>query len=437
MNTTIEWVNHAGFVFSAGSTRLLCDPWLEGTAFNNGWRLLAPSVFSPRDFGSITHIWFSHQHPDHFSPRDLRRIQAEDRARITVLYHKTIDKKVVRFCDGLHFQRCIELEDRAPADIAGDVRVLCGAWDDRDSWIAIRANGLTYLNVNDCVIQTEAQARSIAKAVGPVDVLLTQFSYANWAGNPGDEQEHRRLASEKRDEIGLQTRVFKPSIVVPFASFVWFSHQENFFHNAQMNQVGDIARFIMRDLGCKAVVLYPGDRWTYGEPHDSQTACARYAADFRAALERGPIDTSASVSSDTVTRAMEGFLKRVKARNPIIRFIPGLTTSVRVTDWERSFQLDLSGMRQIAAGASVDIKLSSDSLLFALRTPWGANALAVNGRYVAPARGEAARFFRFFRAADLNDHGRCFGYRWAASRFVKAVGGGTPLLTLPAPRSSL
>jgi hypothetical protein len=30
----IGWVNHAGFVLHTGDLRILCDPWLEGTAFN-------------------------------------------------------------------------------------------------------------------------------------------------------------------------------------------------------------------------------------------------------------------------------------------------------------------------------------------------------------------------------------------------------------------
>lgn len=418
----MHWVNHASFVVSIGNTRLVCDPWLHGTAFNNGWRLLSPTVFTPGDFAGITHIWFSHQHPDHFSPRDIRRIDPAFREHITVLYHETIDKKVVRFCEGLRFKACVEFEDRVWIEISPELQVMCGAWDDRDSWLAMRMGGVTFLNVNDCVIDTDEQASSIAACVGPVDMLFTQFSYANWAGNPGDEEAHRRHALEKRREIALQARYFRPSAIVPFASFVWFSHEENFFHTPAMNQVADIAQFIERDLSCNAVVMYPGDTWTYGEPHDNEPACRRYAADFERVVEHGPVDTSKTVAPEIVTRAMDAFLKRVKARNPVIRFVPGLATTVLVTDWARVFELSLSGMREVdGPSTAADVQIGSDSLHFALKTPWGANALAVNGRYVAPEGGDPARFFRYFRAADLNDHGRYFDYRWAAEQVVKAV----------------
>src|SRR6185503_20468212 len=70
----LEFVNHSSYVLASSGVRLLCDPWLEGTAFNDGWALLAPSTFSYEDFAGITHLWFSHEHPDHFSPSNLRKI---------------------------------------------------------------------------------------------------------------------------------------------------------------------------------------------------------------------------------------------------------------------------------------------------------------------------------------------------------------------------
>jgi len=85
----IRWVNHASFIVETDRARLICDPCIEGTAFNDGWRLLSPTQFSYRDFERITHIWFSHEHPDHFAPPNLRKIPEEYRRRITVLSHGT------------------------------------------------------------------------------------------------------------------------------------------------------------------------------------------------------------------------------------------------------------------------------------------------------------------------------------------------------------
>jgi len=80
----VEWVNHASFVVESGTVNLICDPWLDGTAFNHGWRLISPTIFRYEDFARVTHIWFSHEHPDHFSPSNLKRIPEQFRRNVTV-----------------------------------------------------------------------------------------------------------------------------------------------------------------------------------------------------------------------------------------------------------------------------------------------------------------------------------------------------------------
>ena len=69
MKTSIQFINHASIVVSDGETSVLSDPWYTGDAFHKGWNLLhetsAQEVLSMLD--AITHIWISHEHPDHFS----------------------------------------------------------------------------------------------------------------------------------------------------------------------------------------------------------------------------------------------------------------------------------------------------------------------------------------------------------------------------------
>ena len=74
MNSFITFVNHASVIFSHKNIRLMTDPWIFGNAFNNGWSLLSESKFTIEDFDKITHIWFSHEHPDHFHPLVLKTI---------------------------------------------------------------------------------------------------------------------------------------------------------------------------------------------------------------------------------------------------------------------------------------------------------------------------------------------------------------------------
>ena len=100
----IEWVNHASYIFQYKNSRIIADPWLFGSSFNDGWDLLVETQFKVESFKDITHIWFSHEHPDHFAPQVLGKIDEEIRKKITVLFQETTDKRVVNFCKKLSFK---------------------------------------------------------------------------------------------------------------------------------------------------------------------------------------------------------------------------------------------------------------------------------------------------------------------------------------------
>ena len=204
--TSIEWVNHASFVIRHNGTALLCDPWIEGTAFDNGWKPISKTRFNYNDFENIDYIWFSHEHPDHFSPPNLKNISPEARSKITILYQKTRDKKILGFCKKtLKFKEVIELEPFKTYSIGSDFEVQNGPLSSGDSWLFVRAGQHRILNLNDCIVNKPEIGESIADKVGTVDILATQFSYANWIGNPADKLLRRQSAVEKLNCISIQS----------------------------------------------------------------------------------------------------------------------------------------------------------------------------------------------------------------------------------------
>jgi len=413
----VEWINHAGFLLECGSVSLVCDPWLSGTAFNGGWRLMSDSVFGPDDFSRVTHIWFSHQHPDHFAPSDLRRIPAQTRARITVLYHPTIDKKVVRFCKSLGFKAQIELTDRDWYPLDEDVALKCGVWFDRDSWLAIRTPQGTILNANDCVIDSRTLARQIVRKTGPVRLLLTQFSYADYQGDPQDVERQVASARDKLERIMAQADVFDPEMIVPFASYMFWCKPENFHLNFEMNRASKVAQFIEERLRRTPIVLYPGERWRLGEQRDWSESAARYDRDIAEKLDHGPSEVSTSVPLEALQRAASHFLVRLRKRNPLLFLTWGRSTRIHLYDLAVSLRISHRKLRLISAHENVDIEMHSESLLFCLKTPWGSNALAANGRFRSP-HGRHERFFVFFKPADWADH----GYRLSVSMLPLLIG---------------
>ena len=69
LKTNVTFVNHASVLIEGSGIGLLSDPWYQGDAFNNGWRLLqeTPDDVVSGILSRVTHIWISHEHPDHFS----------------------------------------------------------------------------------------------------------------------------------------------------------------------------------------------------------------------------------------------------------------------------------------------------------------------------------------------------------------------------------
>ena len=84
----IRFINHASILLDE---KILCDPWYSGSIFLNGWNLLHENNV---DINSIVpqYIWISHEHPDHFNPSDLLKIEEDKRP--TILFQKNDDGKV-------------------------------------------------------------------------------------------------------------------------------------------------------------------------------------------------------------------------------------------------------------------------------------------------------------------------------------------------------
>ena len=99
---TIEFVNHASVIISYEEISILSDPCFDGTAFDNGWRLI--HELENKDIENIlkkiTHIYISHEHPDHFRPtfftnENIKKILIDK--KIEFLFQYTEDKRIVNF----------------------------------------------------------------------------------------------------------------------------------------------------------------------------------------------------------------------------------------------------------------------------------------------------------------------------------------------------
>lgn len=416
----IEFVNHSSFIARSGSVSLLCDFWHSASVFDDGWQLLCPTEMQYSDFSSITHIWFSHEHPDHFSPPEVRQIPENARKNITVLFQHTKDKRVVSFCRKLGFKDVIELDPWQTYTIADGFDISCAphgaSWGDVDSWLCIKTPDYTLLNVNDCDIEDPRDLEAIKQHTGDIDLLAVQFSHASKQGEANETSWITRTRDYHLSWLANKISALAPRHSLPFASFVYFSHQENRYLNAGIIPVHDACETITK-MGSTPVVLYPGDTWTVDSEPDNSPALQRYKEryDWVAALPKDQFSVHSTVPVDTLQMAASRMINQIcekatlrQVKQHIAMQHAGIRIDHNKGKMVRSFDIAWSAWRgrcessliwvddlaqafsfslddglvpvELAAG-QCHIRLHSEALHFCFDVPYGGETLQINGRF--------------------------------------------------------
>lgn len=414
----LEWINHASFLVEHDQVTLVCDPWLEGKAFGDSWALLSKTTFTVGDFERVTHIWISHEHPDHFSPSTLRSIDPATRRKITILVQRTRDRKIVEYCKQLMFKEVLELPIGSWSALSEDFYVMCQPEAFDDSWLAIRAGATIVLNLNDCLLNSESELVRVRQEVNErIDVLLTQFSFASWAGNDGDDAMAARAASDSKDRILRQTQILEPRVVIPDASYIWFCHEENKHLNTEMNRVTDIVHLIDQQTNSKPLVLYPGDTWSPSLKDDpTLRALIRYTDDYESLSGRESV-VADYVSLETLRSQADSFRRSLLQCHGLLLRIWALAgklpaTSIWLKDHGLAVTFSINGLELLRASYSdCDVALSSSALALMFANLWGGMTLIVSGRFDVPSGGDLQvggppiAFRRYVMLADDANHG--------------------------------
>lgn len=419
----IRFVNHASFVVETRGVRLLCDPWIAGSAFHNGWNLLKEVPHPGLD--QIDFIWFSHEHPDHFSVSFLRSIAPERRAAITVLYQKTRDRRILQFCEQLGFNTR-ELAHAEPTTLTDGLRVTCGQIPFYDSWLLIETPERRILNTNDCILERPGQLNAIRKHVQSCDILFTQFSYANWQDSRDNREALRALAREKLRRVAVQCEAFSPQFVVPFASFAYFSHVENAYMNADVNRPAAAVRFIEANCKAKPVLLTPNECWDGLSPHDNRPAVDWWERAYFEAMGREKNKAGASVPFVDLCLKAEGAIRRVKAKNnfSLVTALQRMGLISRVdfylTDTDETVSFDwVNGLSFIKDSPFRTIDMHSETLAFIFENDFGVDTVNVNARFECSVK-DKKRLIGLFSVLELNNTGRSLKFS-EGFKFVDAA----------------
>jgi UDP-MurNAc hydroxylase len=422
---TLTFVNHACFQVQNDSALLLVDPWLEGPAFNNGWSLIDQSTSNAAMIDQLNragvpiYIWFSHEHPDHFSISFIKKFKEDFRGTATFLFRHTLDKRVVGFLrrNELEVKEC---ETGKPVALGNDMRITMFPYSEGDSWCVIDSGGRTILNLNDCAITTAAQCQAVKAKLDTVtprvDLMLTQFGYANWVGNPDQISLHKAAAAEKIERIALEISHLKPTLVVPFASFVSFSHPENAYLNEGQNSpraIADAPRLaphasLVRFLQPGSVVDLDNDT-----PASLTNEHERAMAHWMALKDKGYalLPAQPVIALDEVKAA---FMKYRETVNANLNGLPRLLEITRrivplvihLSDLQQTVKCSYrQGMTTLAANTPWHVSMTSGNAVFLFKNEYGFDTTMVNGRFRTGQSNATSMFSRFFLPQRMAKNG--------------------------------
>ena len=416
--TTAQFINHASILIEHGEISLLSDPWYQGDAFHKGWSLLHELKDNEIIdlLNKVTHLWVSHEHPDHFSIMFFKKFGALLREKnIEILFQDTADKRVENFLVNNSLKTTI-IKFNEWIDLSSDFKILCFKDGFYDTGLAIKTSDKSILNFNDCEINDNARCEEVFQLTGECDILFTQFSYAAWKGGV-DNLEWRQLAAkEKIETMQLQASYFNPSIIVPFASYIYFSNQENFYLNDASNKPTDVIQAFV-DHTSKVQIMQPFDTLKDVSSCIENEQAIKFWSNVIAKIDENELQKYDRVPISRIQESFEIYVKRVFDNNSkwfmrTIRFFSPISAFkpiiIQISDLDITVKLDIFSKRLEDSTIIADVKMSSESLNFILTNTFGFDTLTVNGCFEEVAEGGFSQVAKTLAIENLNNMGIAF-----------------------------
>jgi UDP-MurNAc hydroxylase len=273
----ITFLGHAGFLVETQHALVVADPWLSPRgAFDSAWmqfprnHQLAPLVReklegSPKE----RFLYISHEHKDHYDPDFLSTLTKRDFTVVIGRFRRT----ALREAFGAYGpRRIITCEDRQEVPIpGGSLKLyLTDSGTHRDSALLIRADGRSFLNLNDCKLHDRLPA--IIAEEGPVDIFTAQFSGSIWHPTCYDysREEYAEYSRQKRaskfERVARALETVRPRAYVASAGPACFLDPSLFHINLEpvniFPRASELFTFLQHRLAGKTPRLLepmPGD----------------------------------------------------------------------------------------------------------------------------------------------------------------------------------
>jgi hypothetical protein len=416
---TIEFVNHASVIISYEDVSILSDPWFSGTAFHDGWRLM----YELQDneitdiLKKITHVYISHEHPDHFRPAFLENKNIKniliDR-KVEFLFQNTVDKRVVNFLKKNGY-KVWELNENEKINLSDDVQVQIIKYDFYDSALIIKIPGIKILNLNDCPMREEKEINKFRKKHGNFDIVLSQYSYAAWKGGANNKIYRENAAKEKLESLERQATILNCKTLIPFANFVYFSNELNSYMNDSINTPEKVInKFLNKKFD--TVILAPKEIQEMSNLKQNQ-ASLDFWKDTINDISLKPKDRyGKSVSFENLKTECETYNRRILKKNSkfLIFFLHKIkimhffqTINIKLYDHNKSYNYSIFKGFLESENSDPDVSMHSQSLDFIFKNEFGFDTLTVNGCFESDKKS-FSKFVKTFGIGTLNASGLNF-----------------------------
>ena len=413
----IQFINHASVLISDDKNAILTDPWYSGSIFNKGWSLICDTADEKVEelLNNVSHIWISHEHPDHFSISFFNKFGETIKEKgIEILFQETKDKRVEGFLKAKKFIVRI-LETNEWIKISNNCKLFNFKDGFYDSGLAIDISGKKFLNLNDCEIKSDSRCSEVLELVGECDVLVSQFSYAAWKGGRDNILWRKKAAEEKLSTLSTQVKYFKPKVLIPFASFVYFSNTENCYLNDSVNTPNKVLEYFSysKEVGIKVMKPFEVLNEFVLKHHDNKEALEFWNHSF--AISNDTQKNNFEIKHlDDLNNSFEVYKERIFKNNSksfiwLLRMISPVpafrTILIQLHDINQVVKLNYFQDSLITTDLDPDISMSSESLDFIFNNTFGFDTLTVNGCFEELKKGGFSKMTRTLAIENLNNIG--------------------------------
>jgi len=419
----LEFVNHSCIIISNKNISLAMDPWTEGSVFNNSWNLLVKTPnYLIETLKKSDYVWFSHEHPDHFNPPNLKIFNQNT----NFIFQKTKDKRVVKYLSKIS-SNIKELNFKEEYFLDNSFSIQTIPFQYLDSMCLIKLNDIKILNLNDCDIKSEKQLKIIKNLCGSIDLLLVQFSYAIGKSNKENVNERKIWSSTILKKLSETINYLKPKNVIPFASFCFFSRDDNFYLNDSINKIGPTIDILKKNNpNVNFLSLYPGDVWDFKSKWNNTASIEKYSSHYN---QISPINIVRKKIDFSINQEVsDKFIKTTKKNNNLFYLFnlfnkKNYEIYFNITDLDIKCKFDFkSGLIRINSFDLIkpSCSLSSESLYQLFNSGYGYDALIIGGRFEANKSG-LKNLNKIFKFQAKNYQNIFYNYRNILSNFFSKI----------------